>query len=127
MRNNATGAGNQQGSLRDPSETTRRIPQINKELAQLLGFLFTDGCVSPKGVKSWRIYFSSKSESLVNLFRDCMVKVFNLDQARVRLGYTSDGFHKAIVDSKEIGNFRELFKIISSFFNHHSNLSSRSQ
>lgn len=108
MSKKVSGADNQQGSLRqlanDPSETICQIPQMNKELASLLGILFTDGCVSPKGVNSWRIYFVNKSESLINLFRDCMLKVFNLNINRVRVGKTSDGFLSAVVDSKEIGN-----------------------
>ena len=89
----------------DPSETIRRIPQMNKELAQLLGLLFTDGCVSRKGRNGWRIYFVNKSKSLVKLFRDCMVKVFGLDKERIRIGKRADGFLKAVVNSKEIGNY----------------------
>lgn len=86
------------------SETIRQIPQISRKLAILLGLLFTDGCVSPKG-KSWRIYFAVISQELVDLFRDCMVSVFDLEPARVRIGFTRDGRVRAIVDSKEIGNW----------------------
>lgn len=86
------------------SETTRQIPQMNRKLAILLGLLYTDGCVSPKG-QSWRIYFAVKSQVLVNLFRDCMVDVFALENGRVRIGATKDGLTKAIVNSKEIGNW----------------------
>lgn len=105
MSKNASSADNQQGSLKDPSETIRRIPQMGKELAWLLGILFTDGCVSPKGVRSWRIYFVNKSKVLIELFQDCLVKIFNLDINRVRVSETSNGFLKAVVDSKEIGDF----------------------
>ncbi|MBI3305157.1 hypothetical protein HYZ80_02450 [Candidatus Parcubacteria bacterium] len=77
---------------------------MNKELAILLGLLYTDGCVSPKG-QSWRIYFAVKSQVLVNLFRDCMVDVFALESNRVRIGVTQDGLTRAIVNSKEVGNW----------------------
>lgn len=98
-------AGNQQGSRRisDPSETTRRIPH-KKALAILLALLFTDGCVSPKG-KSWRLYFVNKSESLIELFQDCVLQVFTEYKPNVRLGLTADGLRRAIVDSKAIGTY----------------------
>lgn len=111
MSKNAKGADNQQGSPlfgiaeHDPSETTRQIPHITKELACLLGLLFTDGCVSRKGKSSWRIYFSNKPQALVDLFQDCIQKIFNLEADRVRLGKTKDGLIRAIVDSKEIGDY----------------------
>lgn len=108
MSENAIGADNQQGRLQlkigEPSETIRRTLRMNKELAILLGLLMTDGCVSPKG-NSWRIYFSNKSQTLIDLFRDCIIKVFNLNEERVLLGKTSNGFLKAVVNSKEIGNY----------------------
>ncbi len=108
MSENVIGADNQQGRLRlnvgEPSETIRQTFRMNKELAILLGLLFTDGCISPKG-KSWRIYFSNKSQTLIDLFRDCIIKVFNLNEGRVLIGKTSNGFLKAVVNSKEIGNY----------------------
>lgn len=110
MSDNAFSADNQQGSRPalsgiDPSETTRRIPHMNKELVMLLGLLFTDGCVSPKWKHSWRIYFSNKSETLIQLFRNCMIKSFELESSRMLMGKTSNGFPKAVVNSKEIGNW----------------------
>jgi len=100
-------ADNQQATfnklLEGASETKRRIPQ-RQALAILLGLLYTDGCVSPKG-GSWRIYFSNKSVHLITLFRDCIINAFKHQQPRVRIGLTSDKFHKAVVDSKEIGNY----------------------
>jgi len=107
MSEKAIVADNQQGRLQfeigEPSETIRRTLRMNKELAILLGLLFTDGCISPKG-NSWRIYFSSKSQTLIDLFKDSIIKVFDLDEKRVLLGKTSNGFLKAVVNSKEIGN-----------------------
>ena len=76
---------------------------MSKELVTLLGLLFTDGCISPKG-NSWRIYFSNKSQTLIDLFQDCIIKVFDLNKDRVLLGKTSNGFLKGVVNSKEIGD-----------------------
>ena len=104
-----TRADNQQGRLvfiREPSETTCQISYMDKATATLIGLLFTDGCLSPKGKNSWRFYFSNKSEKLISVFRECMMQVFALPQSRVRLGFTKDGLYRAIVDSKEFG---ELF------------------
>lgn len=80
------------------------ISPMNRNVAMLLGLLYTDGCVSPKGVRSWRVYFSNKSHILVYLFRDCMKEVFGLPNARVRIDITRDGLLRAIVDSKEVGD-----------------------
>lgn len=76
---------------------------MNKATATLIGILFTDGCLSPKG-DSWRFYFSNKSEQLILMFRECMMQVFALPQSRIRLGFTQDGLYRVIVDSKEFGN-----------------------
>lgn len=92
------------------SETTRQIPHMSKELAIILGLLFTDGCVSPRKPSSWRIYFAVQSECLTLLLRDCIAKEFNLELSRVRIGKTSDGLIRAIVTSKEVGN-----SLVSSF------------
>lgn len=77
---------------------------MNKQLATLIGLLYTDGCLSPKGKSSWRFYFSNKSERLVAVFRDCMMRCFALPSSRIRLGMTNDGLYRALVDSKEIGD-----------------------
>ena len=77
---------------------------MNQSLAILLGLLYTDGCLTPKGKSSWRFYFSNKSEKLVMVFRDCMMQCFELPESRVRLGKTQEELYRALVDSKEIGN-----------------------
>lgn len=109
MRDNAIGAGNQQGRpavlVREPSETTRRVPHMTRELAILLGLLYTDGCVSPKGKSSWRIYFAVRSLHLVEVFRECITTSFVLEAHRVRIGRTRDGLTKAVVDAKEVGTW----------------------
>ncbi len=98
-------ADNQQGRpfvRKEPSETIRQIPQ-QQALAISLGILYTDGCVSPKG-HSWRIYFVNKSFHLIALFKDCISNVFRTESPNVRIGITTDGLYKAVVDSKTIGN-----------------------
>ena len=83
---------------------------MNKTTATLLGLIFTDGCLSPKGKNSWRFYFSNKSQRLVSIFKKSMMQEFALPESRVRMGMTSDGLYRAIVDSKEAGQlFTEKF------------------
>lgn len=106
MRENASSAGNQQETLlksKGSSETTRQISQ--KNLAILLAFLFTDGCVSAREKHSWRIYFASTSQHLLELFTECITSAFRLEKSRVHIRYRKDGTAAAIVDSKEIGNY----------------------
>lgn len=109
MSDKAISAGNQQATFRvserESSETIRQTPHLNGEFASLIGLLFTDGCVSPKG-NSWRIYFANKSSNLINLFQDCMVAVFKIAPYRVRIREikNANGVCAAVVGSKEIGN-----------------------
>ena len=77
---------------------------MNRTTETLIGLLYTDGCLSPKGKSSWRFYFSNKSERLVAIFRECMMQCFALPSSRVRLGKTNDGLYRALVDSKEAGS-----------------------
>lgn len=77
---------------------------MNRTTATLIGLLYTDGCLSPKGKSSWRFYFSNKSERLVAIFRESMMQCFALPSSRVRLGKTNDGLYRALVDSKKAGN-----------------------
>ena len=76
---------------------------MNKTTATLIGLIFTDGCLSPKGVNSWRFYFANKSQRLVSIFKESIMQEFALPENRVRLDMTSDGLYRAIVDSKEAG------------------------
>lgn len=77
---------------------------MNRAEAIVIGLLYTDGCLSPKGKSGWRFYFSNKSQQLVLLFRDSMMQTFALPESRVRIGFTGDGLHRAIVDSKDAGD-----------------------
>lgn len=78
---------------------------MTREMAILLGLLYTDGCVSRKQPNSWRIYFAVTSKQLIKLFRSSTIAVFHLKSSRVRMGTTRDGLCKAVIDSKEIGSY----------------------
>jgi hypothetical protein len=77
---------------------------MNQAEATLIGLLYTDGCLSPKGKSAWRFRFSNKSKRLVAIFRDCMMRCFALPLSRVRLSTTKDGLYCATVDSKDAGD-----------------------
>ncbi|MEN9389522.1 MAG: hypothetical protein RLY61_606, partial [Candidatus Parcubacteria bacterium] len=104
---NVTSAENQQErhlnriGLNESSETTCQIPFMNSHLATLLGLLYTDGCVSPKG-NSYRLYFGVKSKALCLTFVRCISQVFNSTNSAVRLT-RRNGFYVAVIDSKSIG------------------------
>ena len=109
MSEKVTSAVYQQETLhhiyRGSSETIRQIPKMNRDLAILLGLLFTDGCVSPKRVHSWRIYFAAVSKNLVKIYGDTLQRVFDLPSERIRHDKTADDLYRIIVNSKKIGNF----------------------
>ena len=87
----------------NPSETKRRTSKISDDLAILLGLLYTDGCISPKQVNSYRIYFAVKSRTLADIFETAIKREFNLD--KVLRSITRDGLYCRVVNSKEIGNY----------------------
>ncbi|MBP8960777.1 hypothetical protein KBG31_00960 [Patescibacteria group bacterium] len=114
MPKNASSADNQQERSKKvikqrlfwkSSETTRQISQFDISLAYLLGFLYTDGCLSPKGNGNWRIYFSVTSLTLAKTFRDSALNVFNINSNKVRFNSTHSGYYTVIINSKEIGAF----------------------
>ncbi len=90
-------------NMQDPQRLNAKYLNMNRTEATLVGLLYTDGCLSPKGKNSWRFYFSNKSERLVAIFRESLMQAFGLPSSRVRLGKTNDGLYRALVDSKEIG------------------------
>ncbi len=104
MRDNATSAANQQGSPASAEPLRDYTPKIsmNRHLAQLLGILYTDGCVSPKGKQSWRIYFLNASDTLIRLFQKNMMAVFGLPADRIRIKKRG-GYIVAVVDAKDVG------------------------
>lgn len=102
-------ADNQQATLAigESSETKCQTSHLSSELAMLIALLFTDGCVSPKTIgKSWRIYFVNKSQSLIELFRTCVVAEFDIDPSRIKVveRKNANGVFAATVNSKEIGD-----------------------
>lgn len=82
------------------------LSSVDLNEATLLGILYTDGCLSPKGKSSWRLYLSNTSWEIIQAFRQSLIKLFNLPEYRVRIyqeEVNGKPFYKAIVDSKEIG------------------------
>lgn len=85
-------------------------PKPNVDLGILIGLLLTDGSVSFSS-RSWKIVFSSKSEVLLNVFRNKMQNLFdvksfseNIDRFKVK---------SLIVRNKDISNL--LFKFTPTF------------
>jgi hypothetical protein len=71
-----------------------------EDYARLVGVLFTDGCVSPKG-SSWRIIVSNNSPSIVDTFEGAMHRCFGKAIRRFARGKLNVG----VLDSKEVGQF----------------------
>lgn len=75
------------------------------EEATLLGILYTDGCVTPKG-NSWRLYVSNTSWAVITSFKHSLMKLFSLPEKRIRISRSlvnAKPFYIAIVSSYEIG------------------------
>jgi len=68
--------------------------------ARLIGILYTDGCVSPKG-NSWRIIVSNNSPAIVEFFEEAVRTCFKKPVRRSARGK----LHVAVIDSKEVGQF----------------------
>jgi hypothetical protein len=69
-----------------------------EDYGRLIGILFTDGCVSPKG-SSWRIIVSNNSSSIVDAFENTIHSCFGKSVRRFMRGKLS----VAVLDSKEVG------------------------
>jgi len=69
-----------------------------EDYARLIGILYTDGCVSPKG-SSWRIIVSNNSRSIVDAFGEAIHSCFGKTIRRFTRGKLNVG----ILDSKEVG------------------------
>jgi len=68
--------------------------------ASLVGILYTDGCVSPKG-GSWRVIVSNNSQAVVERFETTIQACFQKSIRRSLRGQ----LHVGVLDSKEIGQF----------------------
>ena len=66
--------------------------------ARLVGILFTDGCVSPKG-NSWRVIVSNNSPAVVEAFEEAVAACFGLPIRRTVRGK----LHVGVLDSQEVG------------------------
>jgi hypothetical protein len=64
----------------------------------LLGILYTDGCVSPKG-GSWRIIVSNNSPAVIDAFGEALRTCFGKSIRRLCRGK----LHVGILDSKQVG------------------------
>jgi hypothetical protein len=71
-----------------------------EDYARLIGILFTDGCVSPKG-SSWRVIVSNNSRPIVDAFEETVYSCFGKSIRRFMRGELFVG----ILDSKEVGQF----------------------
>jgi hypothetical protein len=78
--------------------------EMTKDMATFIGLLYTDGCLSPHGVRSWRLYFSNKSLAAIDLFRSCVTSVFDINPTRVRVYERDRDVYAAIVTSRSIGD-----------------------
>lgn len=81
---------------------------MNPNEAILLGILYTDGCLSQKGKNSWRLYLSNTSWQVIEVFKASLVNLFDLPEKRIRIYQNmvnGKPFYKAIVNSREIGEF----------------------
>lgn len=112
---NASSAGNQQetsishnlinhkwGILRDYTPDTIGL---SDELVILIALLYTDGGISKHRLNSWRIFFTNLSEEAVELFKNCLVKIFRISPERIRVRMVSGRYYFAVLTSKEIGNY----------------------
>lgn len=72
----------------------------------LLGILYTDGCLSPKNINGWRLYPGNTSWQIIKLFKESLMKLFNLPEDRIRISHkvvNGKPFYKAVVDDGKIG------------------------
>lgn len=74
--------------------------------ATLLGILYTDGCLSPKGKNGWRFYLSNTSWQIIEAFKESLIKLFSLPDKRIRISQkivNGKPFYKAVMDDMKIG------------------------
>lgn len=79
-------------------------------LAQLVGILLTDGGVSKISKNLYEIYITNNSETLLQLFKDCISKIFGQQKF---YEYKSKTVNKVKITSKEIADF--LFNLSLSY------------
>ena len=96
LSNNASSAGNQQetafvkpnliyhkwGILRDYTPDT---VELSDELVTLIALLYTDGGISKHHLNSWRVFFANSSLEAIDLFKNCLVKLFKISIDRIKV------------------------------------------
>lgn len=112
---NASSADNQQETStmsKDPQRLYAKYPNKQNTLthkeATLLGILYTDGCLSKKGKRSWRFFLGNTSYEIIHAFKESMLGIFNLKEERVRIYekiVNNKPYYKAVVDSKDCGQY----------------------
>lgn len=76
--------------------------------ATLLGILYTDGCLSPKGKNGWRFYLGNTSWQIIEAFKKSLISLYNLPEHRIRISQklvNGKPYYKAVLDDMKIGQF----------------------
>lgn len=83
-----------------------KLRNMDSNEATLLGILYTDGCLSPKGKNGWRFYLGNTSWQIIEAFKESLIKLFNLPDRRIRISQkivNGKPFYKAVMDDMKIG------------------------
>lgn len=83
-----------------------KLRNMDSNEATLLGILYTDGCLSPKGKNGWRFYLGNTSWQIIEAFKQSLIKLFNLPDRRIRISQkivNGKPFYKAVMDDMRIG------------------------
>lgn len=114
LTNNVSSAGNQQGRSAtggNPQRLNAEYPKLQSmdpNEATLLGILYTDGCLSKKSKNSWRLYLGNTSWQIIQVFKQSLIKLFNLSEYRIRISQeivNGKPFYRAVVTDMKIGQF----------------------
>lgn len=117
MSDKASSAGNQQGRIHSVSpnlinhkwgtlrDYTPDTVKFSDELVTLIALLYTDGGISKHHLSSWRIFFANSSEAAIELFRNCLIKIFKISPDRIKVRTTLGRYHFAVLTSKAIGSY----------------------
>lgn len=74
--------------------------------ATLLGILYTDGCLSPKGKNGWRFYLGNTSWQIIEAFKESLIGLFGLPGKRIRISQklvNGKPYYKAVIDDMQTG------------------------
>lgn len=111
---NVLSADNQQGRFAlggNPQRLYVKCPDIEEldpNEVIILAILYTDGCLSRKRKSSWRLFLGNTSWQVIQLFKNSLINLFDVPEKRIRIlekQVNGKPYFKAIIDSKEIGNY----------------------